>query len=146
MTDMSYCYLGWVVTSDEEAEAFFEAYDQLSPEKYGEDILNPEDGSILFPALKGRIMPWVCKQDVKAVEERFKSWLPSDRPFSEIPVTWDKPSTDLTKFSHIPLGGNVLYLDGHVEFIRYPGTFPMTGTMARLLDERPREPMPDCEK
>ena len=35
------------------------------------------------------------------------------------PVMWDQISTDLNAFSHIPAGQNVLYLDGHVEFIRY---------------------------
>ena len=42
-------------------------------------------------------------------------------------------------------GGNVIYMDGHLEYIEYPGKFPMTETMARLLDERPREPIPHCE-
>ena len=29
-------------------------------------------------------------------------------------------------FNHIPGGSNVLYMDGHVEFLRYPGKFPVT--------------------
>jgi prepilin-type processing-associated H-X9-DG protein len=29
-------------------------------------------------------------------------------------------------FNHIPGGCNVLYMDGHVEFIRYPGRYPVT--------------------
>ena len=29
-------------------------------------------------------------------------------------------------FNHTPGGCNVLYMDGHVEFIRYPGEFPVT--------------------
>ena len=36
-------------------------------------------------------------------------------------------------FNHIPGGCNVLYMDGHVEFIRYPGKFPVTTLMARFL-------------
>jgi prepilin-type N-terminal cleavage/methylation domain-containing protein/prepilin-type processing-associated H-X9-DG protein len=37
-------------------------------------------------------------------------------------------------FSHAPGGGNVLYLDCHVEFLRYPGArFPMTVDSARTL-------------
>ena len=37
--------------------------------------------------------------------------------------------------NHIPGGGNVLFLDGHVAFIRYPGETPYSVGMAVLLDE-----------
>jgi len=30
-----------------------------------------------------------------------------------------------TNFNHVPGGSNVLYMDGHVEFERYPGDFPV---------------------
>ena len=39
---------------------------------------------------------------------------------SVIPVLIERPGT------HQPDGGNVLFLDGHVEYIKYPGKFPMT--------------------
>ena len=29
-------------------------------------------------------------------------------------------------FNHMPGGCNVLYMDGHVEFLRYPTGFPIT--------------------
>ena len=39
---------------------------------------------------------------------------------SELPVFWDEISGDeATHFNHVPGGLNVLYMDGHVEFIRY---------------------------
>ena len=38
--------------------------------------------------------------------------------------------TGVKKFNHLPGGSNVLYLDGHVAFIRYPGDFPITPWMA----------------
>jgi len=34
------------------------------------------------------------------------------------------------KFNHVPGGSNVLYMDGHVEFIRYPNRFPITRWVA----------------
>ena len=37
--------------------------------------------------------------------------------------------------NHKPEGGYVLYLDGHVEFVRYPGKWPMTKTTIGLLRE-----------
>lgn len=58
----------------------------------------------------------------------------SSRAASEIPVLWDHASTRVIDFSHAPGGGNVLYLDGHVEFLTYPSTrFPMTVDSARTL-------------
>ncbi len=53
---------------------------------------------------------------------------------SAIPLMWDHVSTRAADFSHIPGGGNVLYLDGHAEFLRYPNErFPMTEDSARTL-------------
>lgn len=34
------------------------------------------------------------------------------------------------KFNHAPGGSNVLYMDGHVEFIRYPDRYPITRWVA----------------
>jgi len=45
---------------------------------------------------------------------------------SKMPVMWDQlSSTNVTNFNHIPGGSNVLYMDGHVKFVRYPGKFPV---------------------
>ncbi|MBI5094146.1 MAG: hypothetical protein HZB26_17105, partial [Candidatus Hydrogenedentes bacterium] len=53
---------------------------------------------------------------------------------SRIPLMWDHASTKVADFSHVPGGGNVLYLDGHVEFMKYPSDrFPFTVDSARAL-------------
>jgi prepilin-type N-terminal cleavage/methylation domain-containing protein/prepilin-type processing-associated H-X9-DG protein len=49
---------------------------------------------------------------------------------SEIFVAFDQVSTIAANFSHVPGGSNVLYLDGHVDFIRYPGDAPVNAGMA----------------
>jgi prepilin-type N-terminal cleavage/methylation domain-containing protein/prepilin-type processing-associated H-X9-DG protein len=55
---------------------------------------------------------------------------------SEIWAMCDWVSTDLgQEFNHAPGGCNVLYLDGHVEFIRYPDKWPVNRTMAWLQGE-----------
>ncbi|MCD6287571.1 MAG: hypothetical protein J7M12_00510 [Candidatus Hydrogenedentes bacterium] len=52
---------------------------------------------------------------------------------SDIPVIWDTPSTTVAKFSHVPGGCNVAYLDGHVSFVKYPsGTFPVCEGFAQI--------------
>jgi prepilin-type N-terminal cleavage/methylation domain-containing protein/prepilin-type processing-associated H-X9-DG protein len=53
---------------------------------------------------------------------------------STVPLMWDHCSTKAIDFSHVPGGGNVLYLDGHVDFLRYPAEiFPFTQDSARTL-------------
>ncbi len=53
---------------------------------------------------------------------------------SEIPIMWDHISVAARDFAHVPGGANVLYLDGHVEFVRYPGVFwPMSEASSRIL-------------
>jgi prepilin-type processing-associated H-X9-DG protein len=39
-------------------------------------------------------------------------------------------------FNHIPGGCNVLYMDGHVEFVRYPGSNPVSRLWACFLDSQ----------
>ena len=50
---------------------------------------------------------------------------------SELPVSWDyqrfSPGDDrgapVSDFNHVPGGSNVLYMDGHVEFAKYPSQY-----------------------
>ena len=52
---------------------------------------------------------------------------------SELVLMWDQPSTDVSEFNHIPGGCNLLFLDGHVAFVRYPADIhPVNGTMAYI--------------
>jgi prepilin-type N-terminal cleavage/methylation domain-containing protein/prepilin-type processing-associated H-X9-DG protein len=50
----------------------------------------------------------------------------SARAQSEIFTMYDYASTDVGYFNHIPGGSNVLYMDGHVQFIKYPGEPPIS--------------------
>ncbi len=46
---------------------------------------------------------------------------------TQIPVLFDTPVANrVTQMNHFPLGGNVLYLDGHVSFVRYHQTRDQT--------------------
>jgi prepilin-type processing-associated H-X9-DG protein len=45
---------------------------------------------------------------------------------SDISVYYDNVWPAAEAFNHIPGGGNILFMDGHVEFERYPGErFPV---------------------
>lgn len=51
---------------------------------------------------------------------------------SEIPVYYDSVLPNVADFSHIPGGANVLYMDGHVQFLKYPTTFPASRAWASV--------------
>lgn len=59
---------------------------------------------------------------------------------SKVFVMFDNIATQVEKFNHVPGGGNVLYMDGHVAYLRYPGEAPVTRSLAaflHLFDVRP---------
>ena len=53
---------------------------------------------------------------------------------SEIPIMLDMLGTGagIPYYNHVPGGCNTLYLDGHVDFIKYPGKAPVTATLANI--------------
>ena len=55
---------------------------------------------------------------------------------SVLPVMWDMVSTSTSstvQFNHIPGGANTLFMDGHVQFNRYPDEFPATAFFAPVV-------------
>ena len=57
----------------------------------------------------------------------------SARAQSEIVLQFDIVSSVASNFNHIPGGGNILYLDGHTEFIRFPGKYPNSRAFAIIV-------------
>ncbi len=45
----------------------------------------------------------------------------SSKAQSELPLMWDVICDEAHHFNHVPGGSNVLFMDGHVEFVRWPG-------------------------
>ncbi|HUW62880.1 MAG TPA: DUF1559 domain-containing protein [Candidatus Bathyarchaeia archaeon] len=54
---------------------------------------------------------------------------------SEIGVMFDQVTTSVASFNHVPGGSNVLYMDGHVEFLKYPSTMPASIAYAYFMGE-----------
>ncbi|HQN00692.1 MAG TPA: hypothetical protein PLL36_06435 [Candidatus Hydrogenedentes bacterium] len=50
-----------------------------------------------------------------------------------IPVMFDLVSTTATEFNHVPGGSNVLYMDGHVDWVVYPGSYPVSMAFAAMV-------------
>jgi prepilin-type N-terminal cleavage/methylation domain-containing protein/prepilin-type processing-associated H-X9-DG protein len=64
---------------------------------------------------------------------------------SSVFVMYDNVSQTSVQFNHVPGGSNVLYMDGHVEFVKYPGPPPLNKKMSaimRMFDRRPPGPPP----
>lgn len=58
---------------------------------------------------------------------------------SELAIMHDDANANIQQgggsFNHVPGGGNVLYLDGHVEFLRYPGEWPICASWSNMFAE-----------
>ena len=52
---------------------------------------------------------------------------------SDLPVILDLVSAIVSEFNHVPGGGNVLFMDGHVEFLKFPSTFPIQRAWGSLV-------------
>ncbi len=148
ITDASYCYLGWAVIDDEQAEAFFRLYDKLSPEDYDKDIQVEWKGK-----------PFALRRLASHIDMLYRYFTPPDyvasmsiwsgpEPSTFIPIMWDRRPYHVERNceGHKNRGGNVLYLDGHVEFVPWGEEFPMTEAFAKMLDERKRHSKPDCDE
>ena len=54
---------------------------------------------------------------------------------SEVQIMADLTSTTVANFNHIPGGSNILYLDGHVAFDKFPGTGFVSRPFANLVGD-----------
>jgi prepilin-type processing-associated H-X9-DG protein len=52
---------------------------------------------------------------------------------SDVFVMFDNVSLIADQFNHVPGGSNVLYMDGHVAFVKYPGPAPLGRKMAAIM-------------
>lgn len=57
----------------------------------------------------------------------------AERHQGNIEILWDVASTVPALYNHVPGGSNVLFMDGHVEFKRYPGKPPVNEATVWLL-------------
>ena len=56
---------------------------------------------------------------------------------SEVAIMHDDVNADIGRgggsYNHVPGGGNVLYMDGHVSFVRHPGDWPICSSWSNLM-------------
>jgi prepilin-type N-terminal cleavage/methylation domain-containing protein/prepilin-type processing-associated H-X9-DG protein len=151
----SYVYLGWALEDDIHVSCGLQYYrDMVGDLSRVVDSDIPPDATGGYTISEG--VPLVagqsCGDYVKTIYrlregiERFfitdiNNPAASARAQSEICVMFDQMSDNISEFNHIPGGCNVLYMDGHVEFIKYPGEFPVTQFFAIVVgDTDPIDP------
>ncbi len=55
---------------------------------------------------------------------------------SELGIMFDMLTSQPSSYNHIPGGSNILFMDGHVDFIRYPGdVWPVTRAAVEMFDQ-----------
>jgi len=98
----------------------------VDPAAYDNDLSLP-DGSTLYRFREGIERFFITDINNPAA---------SSRAQSELPVMWDQVSINVAVngFNHVPGGANVLFMDGHVVFIRYPSDHPVTRAWAEIID------------
>jgi prepilin-type processing-associated H-X9-DG protein len=129
--DQSYFYLGYAMYNEEMGLAFLDAYRRVV-----EDCGDFEGRKLplVAPTRSGghdslRRFTQLYSLTLDRSVLQIHYGLDKELAFSEIPVMVERPG------HHKPMGGHVLYLDGHVEYLRYPGRFPMTKSFIEGLYE-----------
>jgi len=124
VSSLFYIYTGYLIGSDEEAVALFDATASQWPasDMKSLDLAVPE-----FPGSGRR----ACSAQ------------------SDIPVLWDRVPLRPDEFAHQPLGINVLHMDGHVEFVKYShynnsSFFPATRVSAETFGSVPPQMPGHC--
>ena len=138
-SDRSYFYLGWAIAKnswlvpvdpstgilsfyvDNMAVPWLTSDYGLTEENTDKDYTFDHPGNAVLPA--GPIQIYRFREGI----ERFfitdiNNPAGSTQAQSELAMIWDVTSTEVSIFNHIPGGCNVLYMDGHVEFLRYSPT------------------------
>ena len=142
---LSYFYFGWafmptdylaVDHQDSEADAGIGSFDlgflgALST-IFG-DNANYDDDASFTHATRGEVTVYRFREGI----ERFfvsdiNNAAATSISQSALPVMYDQLSTTSKDFNHVPGGANVLYMDGHVSFLKYPTEYPASSTWAWL--------------
>jgi prepilin-type processing-associated H-X9-DG protein len=130
-SDFSYVYWGYVVeprcvTTPEDMMAFARLLDNFDSSVCINYTSRNEDASVQMPSIGETVTAYRFRDGV----ERFlvtdiNNPAANARGSSAIPVMWDTVRTDNgtpepKEVNHLPLAANVLFMDGHVEYARYP--------------------------
>jgi len=132
LPDMSYLYFGWnwTVETFTMNNLLYLFTDHLSSYAAFQQDIDCPDGQKVLRLREGmeRFMITDINNPAASAEAQ-----------SSIPVMFDKAFAyeASVNWNHIPGGSNVLFMDGHVEFVKYPSTdvWPLTLEVQQLIIE-----------
>jgi prepilin-type processing-associated H-X9-DG protein len=122
---MDYTYTGYALSTDAAVVEFLDIY-----REQGSGAIWDKELRLSFPRLTRR--------------------LADDADFAaSLPIMWDRFSSADEHFNHLPGGSNVLYLDGHVAFVRFGDDrgryqFPLTHIVGATFGRDDPALSPDC--
>lgn len=139
--DASYLYIGYAIPKDNSYLEGWTGFDEAGgwvPTNIllglSSLFLNPDDDADVAHDTLGGVT-------VNRLREGIERFFVSDinnpaataTAQSDIAVMWDTVAVQAQTFNHVPGGCNVLYMDGHVTFVKYPSTeFPVNPYFAHL--------------
>jgi prepilin-type processing-associated H-X9-DG protein len=140
LDSLSYFYVGWALQTEwiaEEAtndvstvfaEAFREVLEDADPSRLHADWTFVDESGETCTVY--RLRDGIERFFIEDINEPSRTSISQ----SDVPVMWDKIDLQVSEFNHVPGGGNVLYMDGHVKFAHYPDDFPTSRAWVELVD------------
>jgi prepilin-type N-terminal cleavage/methylation domain-containing protein/prepilin-type processing-associated H-X9-DG protein len=153
-TPESYIYLGWVFTNDPGRDHLANGADPNDPGVSPNTVVGSYislDFLTAFITQVSGVVSGTATYDAdveisggdpiyrtrKGIERFFVSDINNPaagaKAESQIAVSFDFTSTTASDFNHVPGGSNVLFMDGHVEFLKYPSDFPVTRVFTTFI-------------
>ncbi len=98
---------------------------------YWNTMLNPN--ALYLPEIvDGVLIARDPEGNIYRLPALYGSHLDANKAHGLFPIAWDFLSSNLADNTSGELGSEVLYSDGHMEFVRYPGKFPAVKEVADL--------------
>lgn len=138
ITSESYAYIGWAVQSidSDNPAAFIPIADYISAVLRVYSRRLTEGPGVFDEDLVGHLSERPLYRLREGIERFFITDINSHSgdASTKLPVMYDLVSVTVEPFNHAPAGSNVLFLDGHVEFSKYPGPFPVLPEYAAVAE------------
>ena len=108
-------------------EPLYVVHNEAEFRAYWHTLINPDaDDKLEFKGNK------LVARDEKGREYKLlplELLMLKEKPF---PIGWEFLSTDMAEMESGSIGANVLFSDGHVDYMPYPGKYPVCPTVAEL--------------